>query len=241
MDEVEAVLAGQLDQAGEKGKFDALGGRIRREVDDEGLGARGHARDEVFKLGKKFLGVHDGDADHVRPCDDGAVDVDGIAGVGHQHGVARVEDGEAEVGDALLGADGDDGLAVGIEIDVVTRLVPIRDGPAKTRQAARNRVAMRDGLLRRFNHLVDDVFGRGPVGVAHAEVDDVFSRGGGRKSSYSPRDVEDIRRKATPNAAELFHGNQFTGTGIRGQGTVHSSWFTVLRRAVRTLGSSGGV
>ena len=34
---------------------------------------------------------------------------------------------------------------------------------------------MGDGLLRRFDHLVDDVFGRGAVGVAHAEVDDVFA------------------------------------------------------------------
>src|SRR5579864_6164235 len=69
---------------------------------------------------------------------------------------------------------------------------------------------MRDGLLRRFNHLVDDVFGRGSVGVAHAEVDDVFSAAAGG-NLHLPRDVEDIRRKAL-NAAELFHGNsvQFT-------------------------------
>ena len=135
MDEVEAVLAGQFDQAGEKGKFHALRSRIRREVDDQGLGTRRHARNEVFKLGKKFFRVHDGDAHHVRSRDHRPVDVDGVAGIRHQHRVARVEDGEAEVGDPLLGANGDDGLAVGVEIDVVARLVPVRDRPAQTRQA----------------------------------------------------------------------------------------------------------
>ncbi len=68
--------------------------------------------------------------------DDRAVDVDGVAGIGNEHGVARVEDGEAEVGDALLGADGDDGFGVGIEVDVVARLVPVADGLAQARQSA---------------------------------------------------------------------------------------------------------
>ena len=50
---MEAVLAGQLDEAGEEGQVDALGGRVRREVDDERLGARSHARDQVLKLGEE--------------------------------------------------------------------------------------------------------------------------------------------------------------------------------------------
>ena len=69
----------------------------------------------------------------MRAGDDGAVDVDGVAGVGDEHGVARVEDGEAEVGDALFGADGDDGFGVGVEVDVVARLVPVADGLAQAR------------------------------------------------------------------------------------------------------------
>ena len=38
---------------------------------------------------------------------------------------------------------------------------------------------MGDGLLRRLNHLVDDVLRRRSVGVAHAEVDDVFAAAAG--------------------------------------------------------------
>ena len=54
--------------------------------------------------------------------DDGAIDVDGVAGVGNEDGVARVENRQAQMGDAFFGADGDDGFGVGIEVDVVARL-----------------------------------------------------------------------------------------------------------------------
>ena len=62
---------------------------------------------------------------------------------------------------------------------------------------------MGDRLLRRLNHLVDDVFGRGAVGVAHAEVDDVFSAAA-RGHLHLAGDVEDIGREAL-DAAEFFH------------------------------------
>ena len=64
---------------------------------------------------------------------------------------------------------------------------------------------MGDGLLRRLDHLVDDVFGRGSVGVAHAEVDDVFAAAAG-VDLHLAGDVEDVGREAL-NAAELFHGD----------------------------------
>ena len=145
----------------------------------------------------------DRDADDVGAGNDGAVDVDGVAGIGYKHGVARVEDSEAEMGDALFGADGDDGLGVGVDIDGVAGLVPIRDGFAQAGQAARDGVAMGDRLLRRFNHLVDDVPGSGAVGVAHAEVDDVFAAAA-RGNFHLAGDVEDIGREAL-DAAEFFH------------------------------------
>ena len=89
MDEVEAVLAGQFDEPRKKRQVNGLGCRVRGEVDDQRLGPRGHARNEVFKLGEKLVAVGDGHADHVRSGDDRAIDVDGVAGIGHQHGVAQ--------------------------------------------------------------------------------------------------------------------------------------------------------
>ena len=55
VDEMEAVFAGQFDEAGEEGQFDALGGGVGGEVDDERLGAGDHAGDEVLKLGEELL------------------------------------------------------------------------------------------------------------------------------------------------------------------------------------------
>jgi hypothetical protein len=51
---------------------------------------------------------------------------------------------------------------------------------------------MRGGLERRFNQLVYDVPGGGPVGVAHAEVDDVLSTVAGGDLHFAG-DVEDVR------------------------------------------------
>ena len=70
---------------------------------------------------------------------------------------------------------------------------------------------MGDGLLRRLNHLVDDVLGRGAVGVAHAEVDDVFAAAAGG-DLHLAGDVEDVRREAL-NAGELFHGDSSVTSG----------------------------
>ena len=135
--------------------------------------------------------------------DDGAVDVDGVGGIGDEDGVARVEDGETEVGDAFFGADGDDGFGVGIDVDGVAGFVPIGDGFAQARDAPGDGVAMGDRLLRGLDHLVDDVLGGGAVGIAHAEVDDVFAAAA-RGDFHFAGDVEDIGRKAL-NAGELIH------------------------------------
>ncbi len=62
---------------------------------------------------------------------------------------------------------------------------------------------MSDRLLRGFHELVHDVARGGAVGVAHAEVDDVFAAAAGG-DLHLPGDVEDIRGQAL-NTAELFH------------------------------------
>jgi hypothetical protein len=150
-----------------------------------------------------FVGVVERDALDLGAGDDRAEDVDGVAGIGHGDGVLAIEHGETEVGDAFLGADGDDGLGFGIEIDVVAALVPVADGLAQAGQAAGERVAMGRGLLRGLDQLVDDVLRRCAVGVAHAEVDDVFAAlaGGGFQFAC---DVEYVRRQPR-QPSELFH------------------------------------
>ena len=85
------------------------------------------------------------------------------------------------MGDAFFRANGDYGLGGGVEVDVVTRTVPVTNGFAEAGDAFGERVAMGALLARGVDHLVDDVGGGGAVGVAHAEVDDVFARVCGRR------------------------------------------------------------
>src|SRR5690606_974361 len=106
--------------------------------------------------------------------DDRPIDVDGIAGIGHQHGVAAVERGQHQVGQAFFRADGDNGFAVGIELDRVAALVPIANGLAQARNTLRYRIPVGGGPAGGLDQLVDDVLGRGAVGVAHRHVDDVL-------------------------------------------------------------------
>src|SRR5580658_9058955 len=136
------------------------------------------------------------------------------------------------MGDALFGADGDDGLGFGIEIDAVACLVPVADGLAQAGQAARNGVAMRGRLAGSFNELVDDVGGRCAVGIAHAEVDDVFAAAAGG-GLHLAGDVEDVGGQAL-NAGELFHDY----SSVR-QWTVVSDQLSVVSERVdeRTSGS----
>ena len=61
------------------------------------------------------------------------------------------------MGDAFFGADGDDGFGVGIEGDVVARLVPIADGAAEAGDAFGEGVAMGFGAARGGLELAGDV------------------------------------------------------------------------------------
>ena len=229
------------------GKLDALRGRIRREVDDQhlrlGTTARGSSRSSSAK--KSTSGVMRHLAD-VGAGDDRAVDVDRIARVGHQHRVAAVERREHQVRDALLRADRDDRLGVRIELDAVAALVPLADRAAQPRNALRHRVAVRVAALRRLDQLVDDVRGRRPVGIAHAEVDDVLAAPAGRHLS-SVGDVEDVRRQAL-DARELRLGDRrshgFSTVSARnrpsdeGSGTSYNpSEFTGLPQCTRGVPS----
>ena len=107
-------------------------------------------------------------AGHQRPAR-----VDGVPRIGAQRGVARVEEREVEVEDALLRADRRHDLGVRIELDVEAAHVEVRDGLAEVRAAAVGGVLVRLGLGDRLLHRVDDDRRRRAVGVADAQRDDV--------------------------------------------------------------------
>jgi hypothetical protein len=106
-----------------------------------------------------------------------AVLVYGICGIRRDHHVARTDGRKKQVGERVLGADGDDGFLVGIEFHAVVVLVARGDFLAQARNAARLRIAMIARVARRLDQLVDHHARRGAVGVAHPHIDHIDLRG----------------------------------------------------------------
>ena len=150
----------------EERQLDALRGRVRREADDQHLRLRDDSRIVRSSSAKKSTSGVMRTERMSAPAMTGAVDVDRIARVGHQHRVAAAERGEHQVRDALLRADGDDRLGVRVEVDVPAALVPVADRAAQPRNALRHRVAVRVAALRRLDQLVRRCArGVGPSGL----------------------------------------------------------------------------
>jgi hypothetical protein len=93
---------------------------------------------------------------------------------------------------AFLGTDGDNGFAFRVDIDLVAFLVPVGNRPAQTRNALGRRVTVGVFALGDLHQFFDDMRRRGPVGVAHAQVDDVFTTTTGGHLQLGG-DVENVR------------------------------------------------
>ena len=193
--DVDAVFPRQLDDLLEERQLDALRGRIRREIDDEHLRLREAHLDRVLEFGEEIHARRQRHLPDVGAGDHRTVDVDRIAGIRHQHGVAAPERGQRQMRDAFLGADGDDRLGLRVELDTPPPLIPLADGATQTRNTARHGVAVRIGTLHGLDQLGHDVRRRRTVGVAHAEVDDVLATAAGGHLEFGG-DVEDVRRQA---------------------------------------------
>ena len=95
----------------------------------------------------------------------------------------------------FLRANGHDRLAVHVQIHVVAVTVPVADGAAQARDAARDRVAVRILSPGDFYQLIDDMLRRGLIRIPHAEIDDVLSPRP-RLCLQLIDDIEDVGRKA---------------------------------------------
>ncbi|MNN32484.1 hypothetical protein D3C81_1462060 [compost metagenome] len=120
--------------------------------------------------------------------------MDRIAGIGHQYRVAAIQRGQHQVRQAFLGADGDDGLGIRIDLDVIALAVPVRDRAPQPRDALGRGIAVRVGPLRRIGELGHDMRRRGAIRVAHAHVDDVLATAAGGHLQLGG-DVENVRGK----------------------------------------------
>ena len=124
----------------------------------------------------------------------------------HQHGVAAVQRGQHQMRGPFR-ADGDDGLVVGSKSTSHSG----RGTSERSRGAGAGCPCWPSSRgcrpLRGFGELGDDVRRRGPIGVAHAHVDDVFAASAGGQLQLG-RDVEDVggRRSMRAKAALVLEG-----------------------------------
>ena len=136
------------------------------------------------------------------PGDDEAELVDRIGRARHEDDVAGRADGLRHVGEALLGAQRRHDLGLGVELHAEAAGVVGGLRLAQARDALRGRVAVGAGLRHRLDQLVDDVLGRGHVGIAHAQIDDVGAAGPGRRLQAVDLG-KDVGRQAL-DAVEFF-------------------------------------
>src|SRR5262249_40328609 len=105
--------------------------------------------------------------------------VDRIARCGDQADVAGIDDRDGQMTDAFLAADQREDLVRRIESHPKSTCHPCRGRLFELRIAGVIRIAMILRVVDGLGHPINDEFGRRPVGVADAEVDDVLAGGDG--------------------------------------------------------------
>ena len=101
---------------------------------------------------------------------------------------------QARCDKTFFSADGDDRFGVGVNIHLIAPLVPGGDRQTQFVDAARNRIAVVGGLAGGFDELRHHMGRRRQIGIAHAEVDDVFTPVP-RLHLHAVDDAEDIGRQ----------------------------------------------
>src|SRR3546814_10793913 len=102
-----------------------------------------------LELVHEVVAGRDRNAADRRAGDDEAEGMDRVARVGRQDDVAGAGDGLGEVGQPLLGAERDDGLALRVQLDAEAARVVGAERAAQAGDAARGRVAVRARIDRK--------------------------------------------------------------------------------------------
>ena len=169
------VLLGQGDHPFEEVQFHALSGGVGREAEDHHLRLGDRAANRALQLSEEIHTGYQRHRTHLGAGNHGTVDVNRVAGVGHQHGVALVQGGQHQVRQAFLGTDGHDGFGFRVDVHCIAVFVPVGNRPAQARNALGRGVTVGVFTLGDGDHFFHDVRWSGAVRVTHAQVDDVFA------------------------------------------------------------------
>lgn len=129
------VLLGEGDHSFEEVQLHALCGRVRRKAENHHLRFRNRAANRAFQFSEEVHARDQRHRTHLGAGNHSAVDVNRVARVRYQHGVALVEGGQHQMRQAFLGTDGDNGFGFRVDVDLVAILVPIGNRPAQARNA----------------------------------------------------------------------------------------------------------
>ncbi len=204
------LMAAEIDDLGIEIEIDNLRRRIGREVDDQRQRLRHGCRHRLLQLAHEIDLGPDRDMTHRGAGDDEAEGMDRIGRIRREDDVAWRGDRLRQIGETLFRAEGDDHLALGIELDAETAGVIGRLGAAQAGDAARGRIAMGARILDRLDQLLDDMRRRRPVGIAHAKVDHIATR----RSRLRLQRIhfgEDIGRQSLDAIEFFFHGDHQRG------------------------------
>ncbi len=218
--EKDVVFFGQRHGFDPEFRLNGDGAGVVRVVEDNQLGARLEVLEGVLNAGEEGVIIAEGDGHNAAASEGDGIHVDGVGGVSDDDGIAGGEEGEHEVGEAFLGADGGDDFAVGIELDAVAAFVFEGDFAAEVVEAHGDGVAVIAGVFGGFGEFVDDEVGGGVDGVAHAQVDDI----GAGAAFFRLEGVEACKkiRGKTPESCGDVDGKRFARSACHG---VLNGWF----------------
>ena len=200
------VLLGERHNPLKKIQLDTLCRGITREAQNNHLRLWNRLTDVALEFLEEINPAAHPKRLNAGPGDDGAIDMNWIAGIGHQDGIPGIERSQHQVGEPLLRTDRDNRLRFRIQADVVSALVPITNRPAQTRNALGHRIAMGMFFFGRLDEFLDNMTRRGAIGITHAHINNVLTASTGGHLQF-PGNVEHIGGESL-DAGKWLHGGQ---------------------------------
>ena len=174
-----------------------------------GIGDNQHfrVRPGLFRRGQKVfkkISVRpDGNASQVSSGNDHGIRVDRVGGIRRKDHIPRTDGRENEVRKPFFRSYGDDGFVFRIDRYVETPFIPVGNGMAQFGDAHGGGVSVIMPFLYSLDQFVNNMSGRGDIGIAHPQVNNIFTPVPCVHFDLIDR-CEDIRRQAG-HSPEFLH------------------------------------